>query len=320
MLLLYLLFFAQILVFEASVLSFIAYVAMGPLAILIGLNIAHDAAHGAISQNRKINNFFLLTFDFLGANSYIWKSRHVFSHHSFPNIVHEDADLGQSELVRIFPSDKIQKHQRYQHLYMPLLYLLYTANWLVYRDFRDFFRERIGSFRHNKLNKIEVFKLITFKVIYFSYILVLPMLFSDFNWWQILLGYLFMNWAAGITITLALVPSHVASTSEFPLPDKNGVMPYPWSHHQVLTTTDYATSSPIINYLMGGFNHHITHHLFPKICHVHYTKITPIIKETMAEFGLRYNYEASLLNAYLSHFKLLKRNGWVEWQKLENAA
>ncbi len=289
---------------------YLCYIAMGPIAIFMGLNIAHDAAHGAISPKPSVNKALLLTFDLLGANSYIWRNRHVFSHHSYPNILNQDADLKQTPLVRIFPSDRLLKTQRYQHVYMPLLYMLYTLNWLVVRDFQDFRKDRIGSFRNNQINKTEVFKLLGFKLLYFSYILIIPMVFSGFFWWQIVLGYLLMNAAAGITITLALVPAHVASTSHFPLPDNTGLMPHSWSRHQLLTTTDYATSSPIINWLMGGFNHHIIHHLFPKICHVHYKKLTPLIKETAAEFGITYNYENSLLNAYVSHFKLLRKNGW----------
>jgi len=63
-----------------TALSYIAYIALGPLAIVMELNIAHDAAHGAISASPKINKVFLYTFDLLGANSFIWRNRHVFYH------------------------------------------------------------------------------------------------------------------------------------------------------------------------------------------------------------------------------------------------
>ena len=303
-----------VLIFSPSVGSYIAYIALGPLAILMGLNMAHDAAHGAISANSQINKLFLHTFDLLGANSYIWKNRHVFSHHSYPNILNQDADLKQTPLVRIFPSDDIRKPQRFQHIYMPFLYMLYTLNWLVVRDFQDFKKESIGSFKHTRITTSERLKLYGFKAFYFGYILIIPMLYSGFDWWQVLIGYLLMNAAAGFTITLALVPAHVASTSHFPLPDADGVMPHSWSRHQMVTTTDYATDSPTINFIMGGFNHHIVHHLFPKICHVHYEELTPIVKQTAEEFGITYNYESSLLNAYASHFTLLKRNGWEAYK------
>jgi linoleoyl-CoA desaturase len=86
-------------------------------------------------------------------------------------------------------------------------------------------------------------------------------------------------------------------------------MPYSWSHHQVLTVIDFATKNPVLNLLFGGFNHHVTHHLFPSICHIHYPKLTPIIAQTCKEFGLDYRHESSFLNAYFAHYRLLKNNG-----------
>ncbi|WP_296700702.1 acyl-CoA desaturase [Algoriphagus sp.] len=292
-----------------SIVALTAMVLMGPIAIFIGINVAHDAAHGSIAKKQWMNNSFLLLFDFLGANSYIWKKRHVFSHHIFPNILNADADLKQNPMVRIFPNDEKRGYHRYQFIYAPFLYLLYTINWLFFRDFQDFQKKEIGSLKLKRHKKLEYFKLIFYKIIYVSYILIFPLLFSSLNGWQLLLGFLLMNFAASITITLALIPSHVAEDSAFPIPDESGQMATSWSHHQLHTIRDFATSNWFLNFLFGGFNHHLAHHLFPNICHVHYVKITPIIKASAKRFGLTYNHEASFFNAYLSHYKLLKKNG-----------
>ena len=105
------------------------------------------------------------------------------------------------------------------------------------------------------------------------------------------------------------MPSHVSENSVFVEPDANGKMPYSWAHHQVKTTTDFATSNSLITWVLGGFNHHVAHHLFPNISHVHYSKMTPIIKQIIKRYGLKYNHESSALRAYLSHYGLLKNNG-----------
>lgn len=289
--------------------AFWSMVAMGPFAILIGINVAHDAAHSNVSKKDWVNKVFLHCFDMLGANSYMWKSRHVYSHHSFPNILDSDADLKQNSLVRIFPNSEILPAHKFQFLYAPFLYLLYTINWLFFRDFQDFTKERIGSLKIGKHPKFQIFKLIVSKTIYVSYILVLPLSFSIMPWYYVLLAFFLMNFFASLLITLALIPSHVAENSLFLLPDENGVMPNSWSHHQVLSVIDFATDNWFLNFFFGGFNHHIAHHLFPGINHVHSSKITPIIKETILEFGLPYNYEPSFINAYISHYQLLKNNG-----------
>jgi linoleoyl-CoA desaturase len=282
---------------------------MGPLAILIGINVAHDAAHASISRFPIVNRCFLFLFDLLGANSYMWKNRHVFSHHSFPNILNEDADLKQNPLVRIFPNDTLRKIHRYQYIYAPLMYLFYTINWLFFRDFQDFKAKKIGSLEQHRPRQIEWLKLVAFKVGYSMTMLVIPIFYSSLSTGHFILGFLCMNFAASCTITLALIPSHVAEHSRFPLPDESGRMPYSWSHHQVLTVIDFATENTVLNHLFGGFNHHVTHHLFPEINHVHYTKLTPIIAQTAAEFHLEYRHESRFINAYLAHFRLLKNNG-----------
>lgn len=287
----------------------LAYTFIGPFAIMVGINVAHDAAHSTISKKKWVNSLFLHLFDLLGANSYIWKKRHVFSHHSFPNVLNEDADLKQNPMVRIFPNDELLPAHKYQFIYAPFLYLLYTINWLFFRDFTDFTESKIGSLELTKHDRKEIAKLAFFKLFYVSYIVVVPFVFSEVSWTINLIGFFVMNFAASIFITLALIPSHVAENSLFLLPDENGIMPHSWSHHQVLSVTDFATNNWFLNYFFGGFNHHITHHLFPNINHVHAVKITPIIKETVEEFGLPYNYESSFINAYLSHYKLLKNNG-----------
>lgn len=282
---------------------------MGPFAILIGINVAHDAAHGNISPKKWVNQTFLFCFDLLGANSYMWKKRHVFSHHAFPNILNKDADLKQNPMVRIFPNDEVKKIHRYQFIYAPFLYLLYTINWLFFRDYKDFFEKQIGSLKLSKHSNFEFGKLLFFKLFYINYIFVLPLLFGHFSWQMMLFGFLGMNFAASLLITLALIPSHVAENSLFLLPDENGLMPHSWSHHQVLSVIDFATGNWFLNFFFGGFNHHVTHHLFPNINHVHSIYLTPIIRKTAAEFQLQYNHENSFLNAYISHFKLLKNNG-----------
>ena len=316
---LYLSFYFVFLFYPPHWYTLLVYIAMGPLAILLGLNVAHDAAHGVAHPNKIVNNLLLRTFDFLGASSNVWKARHVFSHHNYANILNEDSDLKQSSLVRIFPSDKIRKANRFQHLYIPLLFLHYTFNWLFVRDFKDLMERTEDGKRKIRCSKINWIEIISFKIFYFSYIIIIPLILADFFWYETLIAYVLMNYAAGITITLALVPAHVASTSEFPLPNSDGKMNHSWSHHQLITTTDYSTNSAIINWMMGGFNHHVVHHLFPHISHVHYKQITPILIKVTKERGLKYNYESSLINAFTSHFRLLKSNGWDAWNKQINA-
>src|SRR5208282_6670489 len=67
--------------------------AMLGLAVLLGIGIAgvgfsvsHDALHGAYSDNPTVNYLLGLSFDLLGANSYMWKITHNLIHHTYTNI------------------------------------------------------------------------------------------------------------------------------------------------------------------------------------------------------------------------------------------
>jgi linoleoyl-CoA desaturase len=53
-------------------------------------------------------------------------------------------------------------------------------------------------------------------------------------------------------------------------------------------------------------NSQIEHHLFPTICHVHYRKISGIVKQTAEEFGLPYKNQETFFGAIALHAKMLK--------------
>ncbi|MEZ4828539.1 MAG: acyl-CoA desaturase [Bacteroidia bacterium] len=314
----YVLGYIMIVIWGENTASLMAgYMLMGAMAILIGLNLGHDAAHSAISRNNQINKAIRMVFDLLGANSFMWRNRHVFAHHPYPNISEQDSDIRQVGFVRIFPSDRIKAVHRYQHVYMPFVYLFYTLHWLYRRDFADYFSENIGAFRRGKFPKKEFVRMLIFKVFYLVYVLIVPLIYVDQSVGMILLGWLLMNFSASAVVAVALVSAHVGEDAIFPEPEENGEMGTSWAEHQLMTTSDFATENAVVNFLFGGFNHHVVHHLFPRICHIHYPGLTPLVRQTAAEVGLEYHCEPKLGKAILSHWQLLKNRGPVAWDSYE---
>ena len=82
-----------------------------------------------------------------------------------------------------------------------------------------------------------------------------------------------------------------------------------WAVHQVETTVDFARESRVLSWLLGGLNFQIEHHLFPRICHVHYPAIAGMVEETCREFGVRYTEHRSFRAGIASHFRWLRRMG-----------
>lgn len=285
---------------------FSCYISLGVLTIFVALNIGHDAAHHTFSSNKKVNNLLLYSFDFLGASGYLWRLKHVHSHHPHVNIPDMDGDIKQSNLVRIFPNAPYLSFHQYQYLYMPILYMFYTLHWLLFRDFKDYLAINISGKPNHEHEKKEYLKFMLGKIIFFSRMILLPYFLLPFSLSTILLGFLIFHFAASFTVALALVSAHIGEDSVYPEPDVNGDMPTSWVRHQIVTTCDFATDNKLITHLFGGFNHHLVHHLFPNVCHIHYPALTAILIEACQEFDMPYKSNPTLIRAVFSHLNFLK--------------
>jgi linoleoyl-CoA desaturase len=280
----------------------------GFFAALIGLNIAHDAIHGSYSSKGWVNKGLAVIFNLIGANDYMWNISHNIVHHSFTNIPDHDEDIEQIPIIRLNPKQELWGIHKYQHIYTFFLYGLTSISWVFIKDFKKFFQDRIGNYEM-KNPPIEYVRLFGFKIIYYCLFLVLPFMLIDLSWYFIILGFVVMHIVEGLTLALIFQLAHVVEGTEFPEPDAEGKIHDNWAAHQMRTTSDFATGYPIINFLFGGLNFQVEHHLFPKVCHIHYTKLAPIVKQTAEEFNLPYHSHKTFTGAIKSHMIMLKKFG-----------
>lgn len=285
------------------------FATLGFWSVFLGLNVGHDAVHFALFKNRSLNRWFMHVFDLLGLSSYNWKKRHVGGHHIFPNIIHHDPDIQQTRVVKIFPQDEHRSMYKYQWLYMPLIYAIFTLRWVFYRDFKDILSKRIGGVDNRPYPPVEVVKIVLFKIGYLTLMLAIPWWSTGLSFGEIVLGFLILQFCASLTMTVVLLSAHIDEHSHFPEPDDNGVMPHSWAKHHMLTTSDYATESFWVTHLLGGINHHVIHHLFQHVCHIHYPSLTRILKKVADQHDVPYRSSKYFLPAMRSHFRLLYQNG-----------
>src|SRR6478735_3490735 len=164
------------------VLSFMGY---GLCSLLLAFNFAHDLSHDTVFKNRKWNQFsFEFIYMLTGAHGASWKERHIDSHHFAPNVEHYDTDLNISKLIRVIPGSKSSWYHRFQHLYAPLAYTTYSLFWVFIKDPVVLYggKEEAKPFRHHLSFWIQ-------KIIYLSYLLVLPLLYSGHSWPIIVLAF-----------------------------------------------------------------------------------------------------------------------------------
>ena len=124
-----------------------------------------------------------------------------------------------------------------------------------------------------------------------------------------MIGFVVMHLAEGLVLGLVFQLAHVVEGTTFPLPNGEGNIEEAWAVHQMHTTANFAPHSRLADFVCGGLNRQIEHHLFPNICHVHYRKISGIVKATAHEFGLPYKTSRTFLSALGGHARLLKQLG-----------
>lgn len=283
---------------------------LGMTMSFVGFNVCHDALHGAYSSNKKVNYVLGFIFNIIGANAYVWNLTHNIVHHSYTNIVGHDEDIEIAPgLIRVSDTDKLNKLQRYQHIYAFFLYGLTTISWFFRKDYLKFFQKNIGKSHTNRHPKIEYFNLFFYKIIYYSVFIVIPLLVLNLTWWQFLIGFLAMNIAEGMVLGLVFQLAHVVEDTEIRHPNEQNNVEEAWAVHQMRTTANFASKSKLAAFFCGGLNLQVEHHLFPKICHIHYRKISEIVKKTAVEFNLPYNENKSFFSALRSHYFFLKKLG-----------
>lgn len=276
----------------------------------IGMSVMHDAGHGAFSNKKWVNNMFSSTMFLLGSNTFNWKVQHNVLHHTFTNIYGYDQDIETKATLRLCEHAPLKKFHRFQFVYAYFFYGLMTLSKLItdVMQLIDFNRDGITQELGHR-PRVEIIKLVFTKIIYLFLIIGLPILVTDFKWWEVVLGFCIMHLTAGMIMSTVFQMAHVVEGAEQPLPNSDGIINNESTVHQLLTTSDFARNNLFLNWYVGGLNFQIEHHLFPNVCHIHYRKIAPIVEQTAREFGFVYNLKPSFFAAFISHAKRLKALG-----------
>ena len=156
-----------------------------------------------------------------------------------------------------------------------------------------------------------IFRITLFKLFYYSYIIVLPILFSGMAWYFVIIGFLLMHLTAGLFLSCVFQPSHIVETSSFSLPvgiKGNRKMEDSWAVHEVVNTTDFAPRNRILSWFIGGLNYQIEHHLFPTMPRSNMRRAQLIVREYCAEIGVPY-YETSIAQSYREILSFLHEIG-----------
>ncbi|HET9555146.1 MAG TPA: fatty acid desaturase [Anaeromyxobacteraceae bacterium] len=197
------------------------------------------------------------------------------------------------------PAQPRRRLHRLQHRYVWLLYALFPLRWFLIDDFRDLLTGRVGGSPLPRPSPGSVAILLLGKLLFVGWALVVPLWLHP--WTEVLpLGLL----AVGtLGVTLATVRFHAAA---------DGALPTDWATHQVTTTVDFARGSRLCAWYLGGLNFQVVHHLFPRVSHVHYAAIAPIVESCCQRHGVPYRAWGTFLEALHANVHWLRDLGRPE--------
>src|SRR5690606_15416021 len=144
-------------------------------------------------------------------------------HHTYTNVHGYDEDIQPPKFLRFSPNEEHKNIHRFQHLYAWFFYGLMTFSWITAKDFRQLFRYRamgIISTEKESFNKM-LTKLILFKLIYYTMVLVVPILVIDIAWFWFPIFIFMYHFVAGLILAYVFQPAHVVPETAFVEADEN---------------------------------------------------------------------------------------------------
>lgn len=288
------------------------YAALTFAAMLLAMNVLHDAAHRALCRTVWMNDVVKRIVAVpVGIDAGFWTIRHVHFHHPFANIEDHDLDIAPNPFLRQTPFQRWLPWFRHQHRYWPLVaalslpYLAWYADWL----------DRLGRTSAGtceaggERTRWPLF--LAGKALHVLFVLAVPMVLlhrHGIGWPTVLAGYLGGQMIASCFLVAMILGTHWAEPG-FYRPGANGAMPHTWYTHAFLTSCDWLPRPRWLGYWLGGLNHHLTHHLFPTWSHRHYPALAAIVAELAERHGLPYRVRSyrQLLAAQQAFLKAMGR-------------
>lgn len=300
----HLLFFPKV----SNIVAILECVLLGFTAAAIGFNIMHDGAHGSFSNNPWLNRMAARTLDLLGASSFMWNTKHNVVHHTYTNVEGVDDDINVRPWMRMCDSDPKYKIHKYQYLYFGVLYSILYILWVFLLDYNKYFSRKVGEIGIPTMSTKEHITFWLKKALFYFTFIVLPILMVGFlNW---LVGFLVFGLVTGFVISIVFQLAHtVEHTNMVKTVGNPSKVENDWAIHQFNTTANFATGNKLINWFTGGLNFQVEHHLFPKISHIHYPKISKLVKDVCRKHNVSYHEFPMMTSAIMSHIRFLKKMG-----------
>jgi fatty acid desaturase len=241
--------------------------------------VGHDLIHGRGTLKREMG--YLLTGPINAFSRHWWSHKHN-THHVFTNYLGVDADVENDPVFHLFfPDEKDDVlYRKMQHWYfVPVASLLYFS----WRS--QSLQVAVASRQWREL---------AFFALNYFWLYQLG--------WAVALGSIYF---AGFLVAIIVTATHqseemidLSSSQPSEVAAPGGA--YSFVECQFATTRDAKTSDPFTEWLWGGMQYQLEHHLFPIMPKYYYAQAAPIVEKFAKDNGLDYRVDTQI--------QILKRN------------
>lgn len=254
--------------------------------------LSHEYCHHSVFKNRKYNNWmgFLMGNLLQGYSITWWKDRHN-THHAITNVVDSDPDIDNLPLFiwtkhdfhkLVYWGPTFGKVLQYQAFYFVPFCFFLRLIWCL---------QSILFTSYMKTSPSKVYQdAATFerRLIIIHWVLVLSMIFTFCPSYTAMVYYfLISEMIGGFGIAIIVFFNHYAC-EHFPDCDKKKL----GFVEMQLRSTRNAKPNPVIDWIAGGLNYQIEHHLFPTMARNKLFRAGQIIQEYCKTNNKSYSYQA----------------------------
>jgi len=245
---------------------------LGPICTFGAVNVAHSVMHGAFADSKILSFFGRTLWDLGGYSSRSWDVEHQV-HHQAPHTTIDLQTAGGS-VVRFFEHQEFKWFHRYQMFYIWFVFVLFSpSSWLVH-SYKTLFGYKCVPASE---------KIVHMAAKSVGFIFPISMSF-----------YLFGPATALTNLLLFAISMSYFSLFTLFIQHENSYLPEsasePWSLRQVTTSSTWYTRNVVFEWLLGYFNYHTEHHLFPGLNPALYPRIQPIVRSVCDLYGAPYKY------------------------------
>lgn len=261
-----------------------------PVAVALGLSfvqsgfLGHDLGHGQVSRGRLQYVLGLVHLNLLIGAAYGWWVHHHNRHHNEPNNLDRDPDTVRRQVI-FDPSELPAKggtaFRRFVIRFQSVMFFVLLAQeaWRVHAA--GFQVARAGALRNARLE---------LGLVVLHGVLLLAVTFWTLSFWLAVVFLLVSQTVFGFYLGAVFAPNHKG------MPVYRSTTELDWLHRQVLTARNIRPGR-LTDFVFGGLNYQIEHHLFPTMARANLGRARPIVREYCDEHGIPY-YEVRALASY----------------------